>query len=108
MLYIENIDGNSVRFGNGYGGGEFNKVYPKTMEARKDEIDRIWIWHTENNEAMMNVGQVSESSINGVTYGTAEEFVVAFNNLMKDDTPFVITTTTTTTVPVTTTTTTGA
>ena len=114
MLYIENIDGYSVRFGNGYGGGEFSKVYPKTLQARSDVANpdndsRVWIWHTENDECVANNIDVADVLLNNTSYATAELFVVAFNALMQDDTPFTTTTTTsttTTTVPVTTTTTT--
>lgn len=106
MLHIENIDLYSIRFGSGYGGGDHSKVYPKSLEARKDEKERIWIWHTENNEAVLNVTPVGDVLLNNVAHATAEAFVVAFNALMADATPFV--TTTTTTIAVTTTTTTGA
>ena len=102
MLHIENIDLYSVRFGNGYGGGTYPVVYAKTLEARKDEEDRIWIWHTQNNEAVLNVASVSDVLLNNVAYGTAEAFVVAFNAMMVSDVAF---TTTTTTVVTTTTTT---
>lgn len=110
MLYIENIDGYSVRFGNGYGGGDASKVYPKTLQARSDVANpdndsRIWIWHTENDECVANDINVDDVLLNNTSYATAELFVAAFNALMQDDTPFT-TTTTTTAVPVTTTTTT--
>lgn len=107
MLHIENIDGNSVRFGNGYGGGTKSMVLPKTLEARSAIGGRVWISKTEGSEeTVLNNKLVSEISIDGTTYSTDEDFVVAFNALMADDTPYVITTTTTT--PVTTTTTTSA
>jgi len=81
MLYIENIDDNSIRFGSAVGGGTYNKVYPKTLQARKDEIDRIWIWHTQNNETVLDCYLVSNISLEGTVYSTAEAFVKAFNNL---------------------------
>jgi hypothetical protein len=103
MLHIENIDAYSIRFGSHYGGGTHSKVLPKTLEARRDEIDRIWISHTDRSESVLNCAEVSNITLDGVVYTTGEEFVVAFNALMASSTPY---TTTTTTAAVTTTTTT--
>ena len=104
MLHIENIDEYSVRFGDGYGGGTYTKVFHKNLEARKDEEDLIWIWHKENNECILNAKSVDEITLNGTVYGTAEAFVVAFQNMIYSTTAY---TTTTTTAAVTTTTTTA-
>jgi len=81
MLYIDNIDDNSIRFGNAVGGGAYSKVYPKSLQARKDEINRIWIWQDQDTESVLDSGQVSEITLNGLVYGTAQGFVTAFNNL---------------------------
>lgn len=97
MLHIENIDEHSIKFGNGYGGGTHYKVLSKTMVARKDEKDLIWIWHTQNNEALLNAASVDEITLDGTVYATAELFVVAFNAVMASDVAFVTTTTTTVT-----------
>lgn len=81
MLYIENIDYNNLRLGNAAGGGTYTKTLPKTLQARKDELNRIYIWHEERNEQVVQLAKVSELSLDGTVYSTAEAFVVAFNNL---------------------------
>ncbi len=103
MLHIENIDAYSVRFGDAYGGGTYTKVLPKTLEASKDEINRINIYHTDKEEQLLHHYDVSDIRLNGTTYATAALFVAAFNAAMDSETAF---TTTTTTRPITTTTTT--
>lgn len=105
MLHIENIDAYSIRIGDGYGGGTYFKVLPKSLEARKAADGRVWISHTEKKETIVNNEPVSEITLDGVVYGTGEEFVVAFNEVIASSTEYAITTTTTT-APVTTTTTT--
>lgn len=101
MLHIENIDLYSVRFGNGYGGGYASRTLPKNLEARTDvgnpdNDSRIWIWHKENNECVVNNAEVENIFLDGTTYASAELFAAAFNALMQDGTEYVITTTTTT------------
>ena len=104
MLHIENIDAYSIRFGSHYGGGTHSKILPKTLQARRDEIDRVWISHTDKTESVLNCTEVSNITLDGTVYSTGQEFVVAFNALMASSTAF---TTTTTTPAVTTTTTTA-
>jgi len=82
MLHIENIDAYSIRFGDGYGGGANNNVYPKTLEARKDEIDRIWISRTDIDGNVLDCAVYSNITLDGTIYGSATLFVVAFNALM--------------------------
>ena len=113
MLYIENIDLYSVRFRSVLGGDTYSKVLPKSLEARSDTDDpsRVWIWHTENNECVLNDKLPTEITLNGTIHSTAEAFVVAFNTMIASSVAYTTTTTTTTsttttTVAVTTTTTT--
>lgn len=82
MLYIDNIDDNSIRFGNAVGGGTHTQVFPKTLQARKDDIDRIWITRTDKDENVLNIYPVDEITLEGTVYGTATAFVTAFNNLV--------------------------
>ena len=103
MLHIENIDAYSVRFGSAYGGGTYFKILPKNMEAEKDELDRINIWHSDKKEQILHHYIVSDITLNGTVYGSAAAFVVAFNAMIASSTAY---TTTTTTAAVTTTTTT--
>ena len=104
MLYIENIDAYSIRFRSVTTAGTFSQVLPKSLEARKDTSDRVWISHTERKENIINNELPANVSLNGIVYGTAEEFVTAFNDNISSSTPY--TTTTTTAAPTTTTTTT--
>jgi len=82
MLYIDNIDDNSIRFGSAVGGGSYPRILPKTLQARADTYDtsRVWITNTQNNESMLNVYPASLITLEGTIYSAAD-FVTAFNNL---------------------------
>ena len=104
MLHIENIDAYSIKFGDAYGGGTYFKVLPKTLEASKDEINRIYIYDINKEVEVLGLYEVANITLDGTVHSTASDFVVAFNALMASATAY---TTTTTTTAVTTTTTTA-
>ena len=81
MLYIELIDDYNVRFGNAIGGGTYPKVYPKTMVAKSDEADQIWILDYETKAYILNARQPATVALDGTIYTDANSFVIAFNQL---------------------------
>ena len=85
MLHIENIDDNSIRFGNAIGGGTYPSVYPKTLLAKTDTQDpeRVWITDRESKAGLLSGRDVSTINLNGTVYLTAMLFVIAFNNLVS-------------------------
>lgn len=100
MVYITNVDDYSIKFSDS--SGTYTEIKPKTLRARKDENDRVWIEDYRKNEAAVVSQPNAELSLDGVIHTSASVFVQAFNSLMENAT---FTTTTTTTVAVTTTTT---
>ena len=79
MLYIDKIGTNSFRFGSEAAGAGDNRILPISLQARHDEIDRIWIWHTQNDECVHNCGEHTKITLDGVVHPTAAAFVEAFN-----------------------------
>ena len=82
MLYIENIDDNSIRFGNAAGGGDAPRVLPKTLIAELHTNDRITIRNKESGEYVLHHGLYDEINLDGVVYANPTLFVVMFNNSM--------------------------
>lgn len=78
MLYIDKL-ANSFRFGDEAAGAGINAYYPVSLQARGDEIGRVWISHKQNNECVHNCGEVSKITLDGVVHPDAEAFVNAFN-----------------------------
>lgn len=81
MLYIDTTVV-TVRFGGEATPSEDDKMYPKNLEAMKDESDLIWIRDETWTENVLNSYQVQNVTLNGVVYTTAAELVREFNLLM--------------------------
>ena len=92
MLYIENIDDCNFKM---YGSLSHTgvKVYSKqgivakSIEPGYREVQgRITIYYTQraDNDVLLNHKPVSQFTLDGTVYATAEAFVQAFNNLMAE------------------------
>lgn len=79
MIYIDNVDTSTIRIGDEPAGAGVSKAYPNVYLARKDEKELIWLWHNHNDESILNNRTVDLITYNGTVYGTAEEFVAAYN-----------------------------
>jgi len=106
MLYITNLDNYSVRLSDTAGISGTWKVLPKDiLVARTDDLERVWITDKYTEDVILNSAPASGVNVNGSTYSSAANVVIAINSLMNNAT--LPTTTTTTTVAPTTTTTTA-
>ena len=90
MLHIVNIDScNFTMYGDsiavqGLKVLSKNNVLAKAMEPVGSEVQgRIRIWDEMEENYLVNHKEVSQVAIGGVTYPTAQAFVVAFNALMN-------------------------
>lgn len=104
MLYITSLDTYNVRFSDTNGITGTYKVLPKaTLEARTDDLERIWVTHKYTGEVLLNSAPASLVNVGGNTYSDGVNVVIAINQLLNNGT--LPTTTTTTEAPTTTTTT---
>lgn len=83
MLYIESVNANTFRmYGNG--GATKSDYYPKLYAASaimvpNEDEPRITIKHTSTAERIVNLKKFDEITINGSTFATAEDAIIAFN-----------------------------
>lgn len=97
MLYIEELDDYSVRFSDG--SGQNTKIFPKTLAAKKDEKDRVWITDVNKELNVLNSMPCTQINIDGTVHTIADNCVAAINAMMSNGTFSAPVTTTTTTAP---------
>jgi hypothetical protein len=90
MLYIESIDDCNMSLnGNAVAQTGFKVVSKKDFLARANEPvynevqGRVTVYNTNKDEKLVSCKLVSEITLDGTVYATAQEFVVTFNNLMN-------------------------
>jgi hypothetical protein len=90
MLYIESIDDcNMSLHGNAVAQTGLKIVGKKEFLARANEpvynetYGRVTVYNINKDEKLVECKPVNEITLDGVVYGTAQTFVVAFNNLIN-------------------------
>ncbi len=81
MIYIDEIDDYTIRFGNDVGGGDYFKSVRKPIHAYKDELNRINIWDVATQTQIIHHEDHTNIALDGTVHASAEAFVVAFNQI---------------------------